>query len=474
MFFIFFSGTFAYYKDSINLYMQPNFYKLNYLDTSYLKNSIEYLEENHKDDQIWAITPPSFKTPYVKVLSQDPKSQNDIYLNPENAKILNPYKTLGGDFISTLHYEPWGMNVELLGKIIGYLTIIILFCLISGLAIHKRLFKDFFKLKDRSFYYDMHIVTSVCGFIMFFTLIFSGLYLSEKYMLDKIYRQANIKKIENEKREEKILEQKREMKNILDRMKRAGGGSFMPKLYTPSYADIEKFISNLDNKDFINKIEIIRNPRSAILQINTKPKEIFTENGVNMGFYIYDLKSGQKIQEIDDVPINKTQQIGFLMRHIHIADFGGELTKFLFFIFGVFGMLMCSSGAILWTKKYDKSKFLKFIKVLNSTFFIGLFASFGIYLLANFFLSLENEARDITQIRLFFISLFIFFILNILVTKKYIYEISALITSLIFLVVVMVGVSYEAFLKSNLIIMLIIFLLISLFFGVFSLKGFRG
>ena len=58
--------------------------------------------------------------------------------------------TYGGGFLSALHYDLWFINRATAREIIGYITVVMLFVLLSGILIHKRILKDFFSIKQKT------------------------------------------------------------------------------------------------------------------------------------------------------------------------------------------------------------------------------------------------------------------------------------------------------------------------------------
>ena len=197
IFFIFFSGTLAYYRDDITLFMQPEYYKLNYKNSEYLDTSLKYLKKYHPNSDIWRITPPSEFAPYVTVSWHDDvrvrehrRNRKVVKIDPDTAEVIMGRSTYGGGFLSALHYDLWFINRATAREIIGYITVVMLFVLLSGILIHKRILKDFFKFRKKSFWMDSHILASVSGFVIFLMLSVSGLYLVERFMLKGIYFEA--------------------------------------------------------------------------------------------------------------------------------------------------------------------------------------------------------------------------------------------------------------------------------------------
>ncbi|WP_089189934.1 PepSY-associated TM helix domain-containing protein [Campylobacter sputorum] len=150
-FFLFFSGTLGYYKDEITLFMQPENYRLNYKSPNALKSGIDYLRKYHANADIWEITLPSEAFPFVgvsykndKKAHQKKKNKPRINIDPESGERVKARSTYGGNFIGKLHFNLWYIPASKGREIVGYATLLLILTIVTGVIIHKRIFKDFF------------------------------------------------------------------------------------------------------------------------------------------------------------------------------------------------------------------------------------------------------------------------------------------------------------------------------------------
>ena len=485
IFFIFFSGTLAYYRDDITLFMQPEYYKLNYKNSEYLDTSLKYLKKYHPNSDIWRITPPSEFAPYVTVSWHDDvrvrehrRNRKVVKIDPDTAEVIMGRSTYGGGFLSALHYDLWFINRATAREIIGYITVVMLFVLLSGILIHKRILKDFFKFRKKSFWMDSHILASVSGFVIFLMLSVSGLYLVERFMLKGIYLEATAQnrasmqenftakaKAKNEERkrqralakamtEQNLTAQKDEegSKNLAEMRERLDKSiEFMPSTiaktakFMPTTDQVKSIIDKHSNENF-ESIVIQRSVQSAAyIQLNFVPNKPFTDNGLSFEAKVFDAVSGEKIEEIFEREVPRANLIMLFMRIFHIGGFGGELVRFIFFVFGCLGLVMCASGAYLWSRKQHSKFAIYTIKVFNNAFFIGLFTALGVYLLANQLIPYENKARYEYEVYAFFAAFTLIAIVGAVFVKRYAYALSSVMTCGVFAVVFVISIANGSF-----------------------------
>ena len=86
--------------------------------------------------------------------------------------------TYGGGFLSALHYDLWFINRATAREIIGYITVVMLFVLLSGILIHKRILKDFFNIKQS--------VKSYTLVLIFLVLEFSSVILNKGLKIESL------------------------------------------------------------------------------------------------------------------------------------------------------------------------------------------------------------------------------------------------------------------------------------------------
>lgn len=477
-FFIFFSGTLAYYKDDITLFMQPEFYNVDYKSDKALTSSVDYLRKNHYKSDIWHITLPTSLTPYAlvsykddKKILQKRKNRPNIKLNPKTGEKINSRSTYGGNFLSVLHYNLWFIKPQISRALVGYLSLLMLAIIISGVIIHKRLFKDFFKFKKHSIKYDFHIITSVSGLCIFLLLCVSGIYLVEKFMLNSIYTEISMQNKQDLQKDfyEKVKAKReaRKNKNIQNSSKTTNlQNNINLENFVPTSLEVQNLVNSKLKNRTLRSISIQKDsPKTAYIQLNFINKKPFTKEGLTFEAELYDIKTGKLIDKTNQKILNTSQKIQQFMKIFHTGNFGGWGVKFIFFMFGILGLLMCLSGALFWQKKINSTKVFHICKALNSTIFLGLFLGFGVYLLSNQLINSQTQLRHEIEVKFFFIALLFSFVISLIFIKKYSYTILSFITSFLFMATGIISFGAGSYHNFNALKITIFNFLLALLFG---------
>lgn len=465
-FFIFFSGAFGFYRNEITLFMQPEYYKLNYNSPNYLKFAINYLTKNHKNADMWEIIPPSPERPYINISYKNDtnafmcsKKKPRINLNPQTGKRIIARSTFGGDFLGALHHNLWFINIPNARAFMGYIGLFMLLALISGIIINKRIFKDFFKFRQFYFWRDMHILISVSGFVIFFALCISGIYLSQRFMLREFYEQISSQNqiLMQQNFEQKVKAKREAKKNKKIQSPNIANTANKALNFIPSIEQIENIIKQNNRK--ITKIYIQKDsPKTAYIQLNFSTNQIFSANGIAFEAQIYDIKSQKLILSINEKKLNFAQKTNQLMRIFHKGEFGGSLVKFIFFVFGILGALMCISAVKSIQKRTTSPLTINIINFCNNSIFLGLNLALGAYLLSNKIIAFETRLRHFDEINCFFIALVCSSV--IAVFKKYSKIILSAFISFLFFTVAIISLfkgAYENAATSQIAIFLILY-----------------
>lgn len=475
-FFIFFSGTLAYYREDITLFMQKEYYTLKYKNSNYIKLGIDYLNKIRPNADLWRINLPNSLTPYIAVSYKDDidarqrrYDRKNIILNPQTGEQIKAKATYGGYFLGALHYNLWGIKPAISREIIAYITLAMLFILVTGVLIHKRIFKDFFALRRQILWHDTHMLMSIGGFVIFMVLTVSGLYLLERFILKDIHSEvAMSNKTSMRSSEGGDLNKIQNRANTINsQSKMIADGNI-----SLAVSQIQNIININAKKREIESIYIIKNPESnASVQLNFASHNPFSKDGLSFEAVIFDMASGKQLDELTQRKLSNIELITAFMRIVHIGDFGGAWMKFIFFVFGCFGMLMCMSGAYIWEKKQHTNLAKQVVKFLNATIFIGLFAALGVYLLSNqLILSETVMIHHNLEVRLFFITLLVVFFVAIIFIKRYSYSVLSILNGAVFGIVFVLSLKNGAYENFEVFKISIFCLILSAFFGIFGIK----
>lgn len=184
LFVVLLSGSIAVYDDELTLWLTPEVPATARVDRgTALDTGAAYLRARHHDARLWRITLPSRRDPTIKAAWRSGKGPNgEQKLEPRSgAPILR--QTEGGDFYLKLHE---GLHIDRADNriglyIVGLTGIAMLVASISGVIVHKRIFKDLFLFRpaasrQRS-WLDLHNVLGVLPLPFHVMMAYTGLLL---------------------------------------------------------------------------------------------------------------------------------------------------------------------------------------------------------------------------------------------------------------------------------------------------------
>lgn len=179
LFAIFLTGTLTVFDKEITHWMQP---ELHHLQPSHpnIEAAANQLEKLGPNAERWWVKFPYLREPVITIFWQDRGAKGEFgerRLDPVTGDVLQVRETRGGDFFYRFHYQ---LHLKRLGIwIVGAAAMVMLVALVTGLVIHRRIFKDFFTFRPQSLshraWLDVHNVTSVLVLPFHFMITFTGL-----------------------------------------------------------------------------------------------------------------------------------------------------------------------------------------------------------------------------------------------------------------------------------------------------------
>lgn len=191
LFAIFVTGTLSFFRQEITVWMQPELHTAR-PDPQGLDRALAYLEKTAPDARRWSIEQPNPRSPVLGLTasnSERDRRGSQISMDPATGEILNPRETAGGRFFVTFHYQLHGMGPTVGRWIVGVVTMAMFVALITGVIIHRQIFKDFFTFrpgKGKRSWLDAHNATGVLALPFYLVITFSGLLLLGTMLLPSI------------------------------------------------------------------------------------------------------------------------------------------------------------------------------------------------------------------------------------------------------------------------------------------------
>ena len=441
LYFMFITGTAGYFNDEITYWMQP--------ETSALNSDIDQKEIIAIAEQRLAKVAPNASEWWIDLpigrkntlsiwwpekTTKDGKVEEnwkDETLDLHTGKPLTVRKTGGGDTLYYMHYALHYMPSILAYWITSLCAMFMLVGLISGIVIHKQIFKDFFTFrqgKKQHSWRDMHNVLSVLPLPFHIMITYSGLLF---FMFTTMPSVLTASYGLGEKNSERFY-------NIIYSQgaahKDAAGIAANNLSLSSILPDVEQrwgknqiFYISIENRGDVNAhIEVGQHGYDGL---DDKPNLTFNAVTGALQHTSDDNRANDESNgDGKDESNNASAATKFydVMIMLHEGNFSGYFLRWLYFISGLMGAGMIASGMILWASKRreraDKkgiaSKGLVLVERLNVGSIVGLLIAIAVYFWANRLLPASFIGRENWEINSLFISWAIMLVYPYLLAKK--------------------------------------------------------
>ncbi|MFB2761397.1 PepSY-associated TM helix domain-containing protein [Shewanella xiamenensis] len=415
---IFFAGSLSYFRHEISLWAEPELHRGTFQDyqanqlISQLDKGQHYIESHSPaETQRWLINFPTQRSPMLSFAWQLPpekgqrrgKIEQHTALADGSGVITDVRDSRGGDFFYRLHFDLHYMPAITARYIVGVCTMFMLIALISGIVIHKRIFKDLFSFRQNKgarSWLDAHNVSSVIALPYHLMITYTGLItlmliyipwtVSTAYPEDN---QAFLKELNPARQTEKasgIYAEQVRLSQLLPQVQAEWGN-----------APIKQVIVSYP-QDKNSQVTFYQNTGKEVTDEST----LLVFNGVTG-----ELKYASPHEVSGTVATYDT------MMSLHTARFAAPLLRILFFFCGLLGCAMVATGTLMWAirlrqkqqKAIDKgekpSSGLRLVEGLNFMFILGLPLGAAAFFYANRILPADFATRSAWEVHSFFIAL---------------------------------------------------------------------
>lgn len=395
LFAIFLTGTLAYFNNEISAWMQPEVQEYN-ASPNVIEHAQDYLNTHASNTKRWTIVLPTNRFLPTTLYWRDPtlkgRGLKTVKLDEKGEKIT-VRATHGGNFLYRFHFDLHYMPVFYARWLVGICAMFMLVAIISGIIIHKKIFKDFFTLqlnKGTKSWLNGHTVTSVLALPFHLMITYTGLvtlmfmYLSWSMSL--------------------AMDDKNDYFSAISAAKpipKTAGTIQKMQPLSQLYRDAK---SHLGDSDFT--LVTVNHPNDANSSV------VFTEGTTkyllpDYRTLIYSASTGELI---DNNTVKNTAELTRrTMISLHSGRFATQPVRWLYFISGLMGSIMIATGLILWSQKRKISSLKEgsllghqLVDFLNIGFLIGLPIALACFFSANRLLPLELTERANMEIHCFF------------------------------------------------------------------------
>lgn len=403
LFAIFLTGTIAVFDKEINWWMQPELVQSELDQATATRTAQRWLEAHHGEAASWNISLPTERTPALAVSTGEQRRGERTHLDPRSGEVLEPRETVGGNFFFRFHYTlHMPRNIGIWA--VGFAAMAMLVALISGIVIHKKIFKEFFTFrpaKGQRSWLDGHNASAVLLLPFHLMITYTGLVIFFLiYMpaaLDALYA-GDRNAMFREGRSDAAQQQAPRGQERGGRQTQSAPAELLP---------LEQFIAKAEAHYGPGALAglSIENPGRADARVTARPllgSRIELTKGEGMTF---NGVTGELLQA--PPPSRASLLTQRVMAGLHFAQFGGYPMRWLYFVCGLISCVMIASGLVLYTVKQRRQakgakRFLRVVESLNVSTVAGLSLACVALLWANRLLPVELAGRGDWELRLFF------------------------------------------------------------------------
>ncbi|WP_417787969.1 PepSY-associated TM helix domain-containing protein [Stutzerimonas xanthomarina] len=404
LFAIFLTGTLAVFDKEINWWMQPELTDQAQSPATAANVAQRWLMENHPDEANWNISLPTERSPALSVsVGERRRGAVSTQLDPVSGATVEPRETIGGNFFFHFHYTlhlPRTLGVW----VVGFAAMAMLVALISGIIIHKKIFKEFFTFrpaKGQRSWLDAHNASAVLLLPFHLMITYTGLAI---FFL--LYMPAAVNALYDGDRQAYFRDA--QSGRAAEQAPRGEGrGSKTVSAPAAPLFPLSEMVRQAEahyGQGMIGSLAV-SNPGRANAQVTARPvlgNRIELTKGEGM---VFDGVSGKLIQAPE---VSRTSQLTQrVMAGLHFAQFGGYPMRWLYFVCGLISCAMIATGLVLYTVKQRKQSkanphFQRVVESLNVAVVAGLALACVALLWSNRLLPAGMADRQNWELQLFF------------------------------------------------------------------------
>ncbi len=354
---IIFAGTLACFDKELERWMRPALHQG--VASSMTADQVRgWLQANVSDElhALWMHGPTS-REPFWRLGWEVDKTEeiHSVAFDPAGQQPMPD--TLGGGFFFELHYNLHGGTLGM--YIVGLAGMFMLVALVSGVIIHRRIFKDFFTLRPNAngqrAWLDAHNLFGVVGFPFHLVMAYTGVAIFVATYMPagaQIAYQSNVEHfftdvmgVYSREGVHKPAAQQASLDELIERSRQHWGGG------EPGWISVHH------PGDEAGVVDIRRFDSSRI----APPLETLS----------YDDASGTLLN-VQSAPAG--YQAYTWLTGLHMAQFGGSLVRLLYLLLGFAGCAMLVGGLQVWLHKREArgDAAIGLVRALNGGVFVGL------------------------------------------------------------------------------------------------------
>ncbi|WP_103865996.1 PepSY domain-containing protein [Aquimarina sp. I32.4] len=350
---IFLCGAFALFKDEIEVWEKGipiNREKITNLDYDQLISLLKEKEHGLYARDIHITLPQASQLASIRITAskdtlapKEAKKRRFMYLDTDTFEISSYYQKYSlGNFLYRLHFFSQIPRIGL--YLSGSVAFFFLFAIITGVIVHwKKMISNFYlfrpKSKLKTIWSDAHTVLGMIGlpfqFMYAVTSCFLGLSVFVLLPANYIYNNNKQKLAEDLRPKAKtyLLEQKLDSTYIVNPIIKEVTATW------DDFALTEVYIKNYGATNMIVQVEGLLNPKNKLL---------------GSGRVTYNVPKQQVTSTKNPYQNDYHEDVEFVVRHLHFADYGGMPLKIIYAILALITCFVIITGVLIWIESRNK------------------------------------------------------------------------------------------------------------------------
>ena len=412
LYLIFFAGTISFFRDEITLWNQPALHNVQTTadripqQKAQIIDGFNYLQQAAPNSSRWGVNLPSERSPQLSYAYEKPRPEGKRFggweeynINPKTGQAIEKAReTRGGNFFYRLHFDLHYIDVLTARWVVCLASLFMLVALISGVVIHKRIFKDMFSFranKGARSWLDGHNISSVLALPFHLMITYTGLitliFLLFPYPAMTAYDDG-VRGLFND-----VMPTNVRTKSSTENAPLTDIEGILDQVYT-NWPDADLTQVSIRDPNKASATITVRASTGTQLRDQT-PTLLF--NGVD----------GSLIAK-SATELTNTEVFYDSMTALHTGRLANPLLRWLYFLCGIAGCVMIATGCIMWAKrirermkKQQTASFgLKLVEGLNLATLMGLPAATCAFFIANRLLPFNLAERSDKEILAFFLT----------------------------------------------------------------------
>ena len=334
-------------------------------------------------------------------------------LSPDTGELLpQPWgrQTEGGRHFMSFHYS---LQAGMTGFwIVGGVSMCMLVALVSGIVVHRRIFKDFFTFrpgKGQRSWLDAHNGSAVLALPFLFMIVYTGLAIFYTTYMPWPLQAAFGTDDKAYARYQAALTQEAPA----PRLTRTGTPA-QPHALAPLLQQAQQLTGRSARSVFMEHPGDANMLTRVLTRIDDDDASRTILNPAGSVAFHGITGAVLQLKRPDPAEPFASDQVHGVMESLHFARFGGWTVKWLYFISGIMGSLMVATGLILFSVKRRQKSLMEFgaatarvyrvIEALNVAAVAGICVASIAYLHGNRWLPADLPERVTWEIRLFLLT----------------------------------------------------------------------